>query len=66
MLADITNFALVQFIQILAVLFFIAVLSAVIFVRLHLPKNKFDAIIDILMRIIILIYAISLKINLST
>ncbi|MDR1917931.1 MAG: hypothetical protein LBQ05_03010 [Christensenellaceae bacterium] len=66
MLVGLSNFALVQFIQILAVVFFICVSVAVVSVRCHLPKTKFEGLIDILMCVIILIYAVTLKINLST
>jgi arginine exporter protein ArgO len=66
MLVDISNFALVQFIQVLAVIFFVCISISVVSVRLRLPKNRFGSLIDILMCVIILIYAVTLKINLST
>jgi hypothetical protein len=66
MLVGIQNFALVQFIQILAVAYFCLVLFVAVATRLKLKKTRIDPIIDILMCVIILIFAISLKINLST
>ena len=65
MLVGISNFALVQFVQILGMAAFAAIAFVVVAVRLRLPKTKFDPIIDIAMCVVITIYAITLKINLS-
>jgi hypothetical protein len=66
MLIGVTNFAAVQFIQVLTILFFMFISAVIVNVRFHLPKTKWDGVIDSIMCIIILIIAITLKINLST
>jgi hypothetical protein len=66
MLVGIPNFALVQFLQALAVCGFLLLAFTVVSIRLRLKRSKLDALFDIVMCVIILLYAIILKINLST
>jgi hypothetical protein len=66
MLVTVENFALVQFIQILIVLFFVLVTAAIVSVRLRLPRTGVEPFIDILMCVTVLIYAAVFKIIFST
>lgn len=61
-----SNTALVQIIQFLVLLFFIWVVVAACGARIHLPKTKFEPLIDIWLVLVLLIYAVSLKIIFST
>jgi hypothetical protein len=66
MLTQISNFAIVQFIQMTVVVFFVFISTAIVCVRLKLPKNKVEWLADIIMCLIILIYAVVLNIFFST
>jgi len=63
MLIGISNFALIQIIQALAIIFFIFLIAVVVNIRHYLPRS---VIIDIIMCLLLLVYAASLRINLST
>ena len=61
-----TNTALVQILQFLVLLFFVWVAVAAISARVHLPKTKFEPVIDVILVAVLLIYAVTLKIIFST
>ncbi len=61
-----TNTALVQILQFLVLSFFVLIVAAVVNARLHWPKIKCEFILDILLVIVLLIYAVVLKIFFST
>lgn len=61
-----TNTALVQILQCLVLVFFLWIVVAAWSARMHLPKTKFEALIDVLFVVVVLIYAVVLKIIFST
>lgn len=61
-----TNTALVQILQFLLLGFFCWLVVAACGARLRLPKTKCEPVIDILMVLVLLIYAVVLKIIFST
>ena len=65
-LALISNTALVQIVQFLVLLFFAWVAVAAFSARVHLPKTKWEPLIDIGLVTVLLIYAVVLKIIFST
>ena len=66
MLTGISNFALVQFIQVVVFLFFVWVAFGIVRARIRLPKTKIEPVLDILMIFTILVYAVVLRIIFST
>lgn len=65
-LTTMTNTALVQILQFLVLVFFVWVAVAACSARMHLPKIKFEALLDIWLVVVLLIYAVVLKIIFST
>lgn len=61
-----TNTAMVQILQFLVLCFFVWVVVAACSARVHLPKIKHEVLFDVLLVIILLIYAVVLKIIFST
>ncbi len=61
-----SNTALVQVLQFLVLLFYLWVVVAACSARVHLPKTKIEPIIDVLLVVILLVYAVALKIIFST
>ena len=61
-----TNTAVVQILQFLVLGFFVWVVVAAWHARLHLPKTKCEPLLDILLVVVLLIYAVALKIIFST
>lgn len=60
------NTALVQLIQFLVLGFFVLLMVAAGSARVHLPKSKWEPLWDILLVVVLLIYAVGLKIIFST
>lgn len=60
------NVALAQILQFLVLLFYLWLAIAVCRARVNLPKTKCEPILDILLVVILLIYAITFKIIFST
>ncbi len=58
--------AVVQIIQFLVLLFFCWLTVAVWCARLHLPKTKFEPVLDFACVVVLLIYAVVLRIIFST
>ncbi len=61
-----TNTALVQIVQFLVLVFFLWIVVAAFGARIHLPKTKFEPLLDIWLVTVLLIYAVALKIIFST
>ncbi len=61
-----TNTAVVQILQFLVLVFFVWVVVAACGARVHLPKTKCEPLLDILLVVVLLIYAVVLKIIFST
>ncbi|MBO4726651.1 MAG: hypothetical protein J5598_03580 [Clostridia bacterium] len=66
MLTLMTNTALVQILQFIVLIFFVWVAVAAWSARLHLPKTKVEPLFDISIVVVLLIYAVTLKIIFST
>lgn len=60
------NTAVVQILQFLVLVFFVWVVVAACSARVHLPKTKCEPLLDILLVVVLLIYAVVLKIIFST
>ena len=61
-----SNTALVQVLQFLVLLFYLWIVIAACSARVHLPKTKIEPIFDVLLVVILLVYAVALKIIFST
>ncbi len=61
-----TNTAVVQILQFFVLVFFVWVVVAACSARVHLPKTKCEPLLDILLVLVLLIYAVVLKIIFST
>lgn len=61
-----TNVAVVQMLQALAVIFWFLIAVAVVIARRHLPRTKVEPLIDIAMVVVLVIYAVVMKIYFST
>lgn len=66
MLTQIDNVALVQVLQFLVLGFFVLIGCALVTARLRLPKNRLDPLWDVLLVVVLVIYAVGLKIYFST
>lgn len=66
MLIGITNVAVVQIVQALVIIFWCLIMLAVVAARRHLPRTKIEPLIDVTMVVVLLIYAVILKIYFST
>lgn len=66
MLVQMANTAVVQIIQAVLLAFFVVLCMAVVNARLHLPKTKVEPLLDVGMVLVILVYAVVLKIYFST
>ena len=61
-----TNVAVVQILQALAVAFWLLLAVAVVVARRHLPRTKVEPLIDVVMVAVLVVYAIVMKIYFST
>ena len=61
-----TNVAVVQILQALAVIFWLVMAVAVVVARRHLPRTKVEPLIDVIMVVVLVIYAVVMKIYFST
>ena len=61
-----TNVAVVQMLQALAVAFWLVIAVAVVVARRHLPRTKVEPLIDVVMVVVLVIYAVVMKIYFST
>lgn len=66
MLTSLTNTAVVQILQFLALAYFVLIAVACCGTRLRLSKTKFEPVLDVLLVVVVLIYAVVLKIIFST
>ncbi len=66
MLVGLTNVAVVQIVQALAIAFWCLIAVALVSARRHLPRTKVESLWDALMVTVLVVYAIVMKIYFST
>ena len=61
-----TNVAVVQILQALAVIFWLVMAVVVVVARRHLPRTKVEPLLDVVLVVVLVVYAIVMKIYFST